>query len=72
MVNHSVWSKFAVPGVKALKSYLIKKAEKTCNFGENFIFSENANVLRHNFCHRASILIWKVALESFYQQLSNA
>ena len=35
MINHSARSKFAVPGVKALKSYLLKKAEKTRNFGEN-------------------------------------
>ena len=51
---------------------LNKKAEKTGNFGANFELSENSNVFRHNFFCRAAILIWKVALESLYKQLSNA
>ena len=55
-----------------MKSYLIKKAEKTRNFGENFELFQNSNVLRHNFFCRAAILIWKVALESLYKHISNA
>ena len=49
-----------------------KKPKKPAILAKISIFSENANVLRHNFCHCAAILIWKVALEYLYQQLSNA
>ena len=49
---------------------LIKKAEKPAILAKMSIFSENANVLCHIFCHHAAILNWKVALESLYQQLS--
>ena len=51
---------------------LNKKAEKSRNLAKISNFSENANVLCHNFCCRAAILIWMVALESLYKQLSNA
>ena len=55
-----------------MKSYLIKKPKKPAILGKISNFSENSNVLRHNFFCRAAILIWKVALESLYKQLSNA
>ena len=44
-----------------------KKPEKPAILGKISNFSENANVLRHNFFCRAAILIWKVALESLYE-----
>ena len=53
------------------KILLNKKAEKPVILGKLSKFSENANVLCHNFCCDATILVWKVALESLYKQLSN-
>ena len=46
-----------------------KSRKKPAILGKISNFSENSNVLRHNFFCRAAILIWKVALESLYKQL---
>ena len=40
-----------------------KSQKKPAILGKISNFSENVNVLRHNFFCRAAILIWKVALE---------
>ena len=56
-----------------MNSYLIKKKpKKPAILGKILNFSEYATVLRHNFFCRGAILIWKVALESLYKQLSSA